>query len=174
MKVQELMTRDVATVQPHEGLDRAARSMHERDRGFVVVVDECSRVEGVLTDRDICMAALWSDRPLSSLRVARAMSSAVHSCRPDDSIAEAERRMGQHQVRRLPVVDREGCLQGVLSLDDVAREAVREQDLIAPPVSAAEAGKTLGQVSRPHLIEDAGDTRSSRTGCATSWPVSAR
>jgi len=67
------------------------------------------------------MAALQSDAPLSRLDVEPAMNPHVHTCRPDDSIAAVERIMGQHQVRRLPVVDEEGRLRGILSIDDIAR-----------------------------------------------------
>lgn len=154
MRVEELMTRKVATVRPADALNRAARLMQERDCGCVAVVGEDSSVVGVITDRDVCMAALRTDSPLSRLGVESVMSSRVFTCRPGDSIAEAERMMGQHQVRRLPVLDEEGHLEGILSLDDIAREAIGEQDLIAPPVSAEETGRTLGQIGRPHLIED--------------------
>lgn len=153
MKVEELMTRAVATVAPEDGLDRAARWMRELDCGCVPVVDRRSQsLVGIVTDRDACMTALRSDRPLSRLRVDEAMASWVFTCRPGDPIREAERLMGLHQVRRLPVVDGKGRLVGLLSLDDVAREARHECGLIAPTVSAEEVGTTLGQVGRPRLI----------------------
>ena len=82
------------------------------------------------------------------------MSAKAYSCRAHDSIGEAEQAMGLHQVRRLPAVDENGRLEGILSLDDIAREARSEQGLIAPPVSAEAVGRTLGQIDRPHLIED--------------------
>ena len=80
---------------------------------------------GMLTDRDICMAALNSGCSLDELEVSSAMSSEVFYCNPDTSIEAAERTMGLHQVRRLPVIDEEGHAQGLLSLDDIAREALR-------------------------------------------------
>jgi CBS-domain-containing membrane protein len=128
--------------------------MEEQECGCVAVADEDFRVVGVLTDRDVCMAALRTDSPLSRLEVGGAMSINVFSCRPDASIAEAEQMMGQHQVRRLPVVDDQGHLQGILSLDDIAREALREEYLIAAPVSAEAVGRTLGQIGRPRLVQD--------------------
>jgi len=154
MRVQDLMTREVATVLPADELGRAARLMEKRDCGCVAVLDDASKVAGALTDRDVCMAAMRTDSPLSRLNVGAAMSAPVCACRPDDSIAEAERQMGLHQVRRLLVVDADGRLAGILSLDDIAREACREEDLIAAPVSAEAVGITLGQIGRPHLIED--------------------
>lgn len=153
MRVRELMTRSVATVRPTDRLHHAARLMRGRGCGCLAVVDDESKVVGVLTDRDVCMAALDAGRPLSEIDVRSAMSPRVFHCRVDETIAEAERVMGLHQVRRLPVLDADGSLQGILSLDDIALEARRSQDLIVPPVSAASVGKTLGEIDRPHLIE---------------------
>jgi CBS domain-containing protein len=155
MNVNDLMARDVARVRPTDPLDQAAARMRARDCGCLPVIDEQSRVVAVLTDRDVCLAALREARPLSQIPVQAAMSAELHACRADDTIAEAERLMGLHQVRRLPVVDARGRLAGLLSLDDVAREACREEDLIAPPVSEEAVGRTLGQISRPKLVQKA-------------------
>ena len=154
MKVRDLMTHEVATVRPEHTLARAARLMQERDCGCVAVTDEASRVVGILTDRDVCLAALDRDRALSKIAVADAMTSEVVACSPDDDVPATEKRMGLHQVRRVPVVDARGDLVGILSLDDLARESCREADLIVPPVSEKGVGRTLGQISRPHLIEE--------------------
>ena len=153
MKVRELMTPEIATVRPEDGLDQAARSMEERDCGCVVVVDEESRLAGILTDRDVCLAALHTERTLSRIRVADVMTVEVFTCGPEQSVAEAEHLMGRHQVRRLPVVDERGSLLGILSLDDIALEACLEEDLIVPPVSTRAVGRTLGQISRTHLVK---------------------
>jgi len=152
MKVQDLMTRAVATARAPDSLARAVELMQERDCGCIAVVDEASKVVGILTDRDVCLAALRTGRPLSRVNVNDSMTTKVFTCAQDDLVADAERRMGQHQVRRLPVVDGVGRLHGILSLDDIAKEARREEGLIAPPVSAESVGRTLGQVGRPHLI----------------------
>lgn len=152
VRVRDLMTSTVATVRPADRLARAAERMRAHDCGCVAVVDEHAKVVGVLTDRDVCLAASSADLPLSRLTVEGAMTREVFTCGLDDSVAEAERRMGQHQVRRLPVVDEGGHLRGILSLDDLAKEACREEGLLVPPVSTGGVGRTLGQVSRPHLI----------------------
>ena len=153
MRVQDLMIREVATVRPNDDLGRAVRSMERHDCGCVVVVDDASRVAGILTDRDACLAALHTDRPLSRLETTDFMRKQVFTCAPDDSVDEAERRMGEHQVRRLPVVDAGGRLCGILSLDDIAEKAWREEDLILPAVSEKDVGRTLGQIGRPHVIQ---------------------
>ena len=154
MRVRELMTRKVATVRTAEVLSNAVRLMRERGCGCIAVLGEDDRLVGVLTDRDVCMAALVTDSPLSKLEVGGAMSASLFTCRPEDPIAEAEVTMGRHQVRRLPVVDEHGRLEGILSIDDIAREAFRQRDLLAPPVSGRETGRTLGEIVRPRLIRD--------------------
>ncbi|NOT29469.1 MAG: CBS domain-containing protein [Planctomycetes bacterium] len=154
MKVRELMVRRVATVSPEDRLDFAVKRMKERNCGCLAVVNDEYRALAVVTDRDICMAALESDAPLSRLAVRNAMSPTLVTCQVEDSIAEAERLMGLHQVRRLPVVDALGRLEGLLSLDDIAREARREKGLIVPPVSAEAVGRTMGEIGRPHLVSE--------------------
>jgi CBS domain-containing protein len=156
MRAAELMSRTVATVRTHDTLHHAVSLMRERDCGCVVVIDERSHAIAVLTDRDVSLAALRTGRALGGIEVGDAMSKKLHACRTDDTIAAVEDLMALHQVRRLPVVDAQGRLAGILALDDVAREAIREEDLIAPPVSAAAVGATLGRICRPHLIEEAG------------------
>jgi CBS-domain-containing membrane protein len=118
------------------------------------VVDHEHRAVAMLTDRDICMAACSSDSALSAIHVKDAMSRTLVTCRAEDPVAEAERSMGLHQVRRLPVVGRGGRLEGLLTLDDIAAEARREKGLIAPPVAAAAVGQTLGEIGRPRIIRE--------------------
>ena len=153
MRVDDLMTRDVATVRASDSLARAVELMQERDCGCVVVTGPGAVLEGIVTDRDASLAALRIDEPLSRIEVRESMTGDVLACAPDDTIDVVERTMGHHQVRRLPVVDRAGRLCGLLSLDDIAREARREKGLLAPPVSEEGVGRTLGQVSRPHLLQ---------------------
>lgn len=153
MQVAELMSRLVFTVQQHDSLAHAAAAMAARECGSAVVVDDDRRPLAMLTDRDICMAALHSDRPLSQLRVGAAMSLRLHTCGLHDTIAKAEDLMALYQVRRLPVVDRQGRIAGLLSLDDIARQARREVDLCVPEISAAAVGATLGRICRPQPRE---------------------
>jgi CBS domain-containing protein len=99
----------------------------------------------MITDRDACMAAYTQGLPLQSIPVSRAMSRQVFSCRPDQALEAAEKLMAEKQVRRLPVLDGEGHALGVLSLNDVAREAAsRPGDGLASDVA-----KTLGAICQP-------------------------
>ncbi len=158
MKVERLMNTDVGTCRPNDDGDCAAKIMWERDCGFVPVVDERSRVLGVVTDRDLCMAAYTQGKSLSELRVRSAMSQEVFSCRPDDDLSKAEAAMRKHQVRRLPVADEKGQLKGILSLSDITREAAREAK--AQPkkveVSYSEVAQTLADINIRRPVQGPG------------------
>jgi len=155
MKVENLMTTDVGACRPFDSVDRSAKIMWERDCGAVPVLDQEGRVIAMLTDRDICMAALTQGKALGEIRVSSAMSRKLWSCRPQDDVKEAEKAMRAHQVRRLPVVDAEGKLAGVLSIGDFARVAVSTKGGRAKtkPVAAADVGETLGAISSPSVLK---------------------
>lgn len=126
MKVGRLMTRVVKTCRPQDSLSIAAKLMWDNNCGSVAVVADTGLV-GVLTDRDICMAAYTQGRSLYDIQVSIAMSKKLFSCGPEDSLATAEKTMRSNRIRRLPVVDADRHLVGILSLDDIAREAAHER-----------------------------------------------
>jgi CBS-domain-containing membrane protein len=95
--------------------------MWERDTGFVPVVDHDGVPVGVLTDRDLCMAAYTQGRTLSVVYAEAVMSKPVQVCHSHDTVAEALGRMQAARVRRLPVVDEHEHIVGVIALGDVAR-----------------------------------------------------
>jgi CBS-domain-containing membrane protein len=125
MEVKKMMVRDVKTCRAHDSLNVAAQIMWDHACGCVPVVDEQRRPVGFLTDRDICMAAYIQGGSLQALRIETAMARNVIFCHADDEIADAARIMRENGVRRLPVVDKDGCLLGLLSLDDLACESQR-------------------------------------------------
>ena len=116
----------------HNTLNTAAQLMWEHDSGAIPVMGNDDRVIGIVTDRDICMAAYTQGRPLQAIPVQAAMAKQVFTCRPDDSVEDAEQLMGAKQIRRLPVLNDAGQLVGMLSLGDIAREfgASRKKNLI--------------------------------------------
>jgi CBS domain-containing protein len=122
-RVRDAMTRSVVTCRADDRLNRAAQLMWEADCGAVPIVDDDGRLIGMLTDRDICMAAYTRGLPLAELSVTSAMSTALHSCKPGDSLRSLMDAMAKHQVRRVPVVDEAGQLVGIVSLADIARLA---------------------------------------------------
>jgi CBS domain-containing protein len=126
MNVGQLMTRGVNTCQPQDSLYTAAKLMWDGNCGSVGVIGD-GGVIGMLTDRDICMAAYTQGRTLSEMQVSSAMSKKLFSCRPEDTLATAEEVMRTNRIRRLPVIDADGHLVGILSLDVIAREAARKR-----------------------------------------------
>lgn len=125
MKVAELMTRSVLAAHPQDSLARAAQMMWDHDCGALPVIDDSGRVLGMITDRDVCMAAYTQGRPLAEIPVEIAASRSAFVVSEEESIENAEAEMRRHQVRRLPVVDASGHLSGILSLGDLARHLHR-------------------------------------------------
>jgi CBS domain-containing protein len=151
MRVEQLMARPVQLCRPTDSLASAAQQMWDHDCGCLPVVSSNgeSRVVGVITDRDICMCALFQGRPLQELRVDQAMARQVHVCRPGDTLAEVEKIMREAQIRRLPVVDDQGALAGIISLADLAQEAAKEQRSSRPEITEIEIGDTLAAICEP-------------------------
>ena len=151
MKVEKLMHGDVGACHAKDTGSLAAKIMWERDCGCVPVLDESSRVVGMVTDRDLCMASYTQGKSLRDIPVRTAMSKELWSCRPDDDLSEAEQSMKERQVRRLPVIDARGHLKGILSLSDIAREAAREaRDRPKQiEVSYTDVAETLGAINVP-------------------------
>ena len=152
MKVEQLMTRDVQSCGPSDPLTAAAQIMWGRDCGCVPVVerdDGGARVVGMITDRDVCMAAYTQGRSLSDIKIGSAMARNVRSCRSTDSLRTAMKILEQNQVHRLPVLDHNDRLIGLLSLADVAREAAREHARGTKEVSDAQVAEVLEAISSP-------------------------
>lgn len=125
MEVKRMMRHRVRTCHPHDSLNDAAQIMWEDACGSVPVVDDQLNPVGLLTDRDICMAAYTQGAPLHAMRVENAMARRVVSCRPTQDIDDAARVMAQNGVRRLPVIGDDGRFIGLLTLDDLACESQR-------------------------------------------------
>jgi len=97
--------------------------MWDHDCGCVPVLNEQARVVGMITDRDICMAAFFQGAPISGIKVSTVMSRELFSSFADDDLSVAETIMREKKVRRLPVLNQEGRLVGLVSLSDIARHA---------------------------------------------------
>jgi CBS domain-containing protein len=123
MRVKEIMTSPVVTCTEASHLNDVARAMWDCDCGAVPIVDEGGRLCGILTDRDICMAAYTQGRPIQEIAVGSTMAKHVLVCHVDDSLDTAEQLMREGQVRRIPVIDNDGRPAGIVSLNDVTRAA---------------------------------------------------
>ncbi len=125
MRIKDVMSQPAVTCPVDATLEVPARLMWEFDCGMVPITGADGRLVGVITDRDICMAALTQGRALSDVPVTTAMAAPVVSCRAEDAIESAERLMRESQVHRVPVVDGDGRPVGVIATNDLARRAAR-------------------------------------------------
>ena len=118
-----------------------ARMMDDHHIGAIPILDESGRLEGIVTDRDLCLKVIsegWSpDTPIRRL-----MSEPVYSVRPDTTLTEIESLMSEHQIRRMPVVDDQNRLQGFISIGDLARHC-------STIGLEHELAEVLGKVSAP-------------------------
>ena len=119
MKVRDLMTRDVRVASPNDTLQSAAQLMEKNDFG-VLPVGENDRLVGMLSDRDITIRAVARGLAPDQCKVRDVMSSEVKYVFEDDSVDEVARTMSELQVRRLPVLNRDKRLVGIVSLGDLA------------------------------------------------------
>ena len=151
MRVAQLMSRHPVTCNVNGSVNEAARLMWEHDCGAVPVVDDDGNVVGIVTDRDICMAAYTQGEKLCAIPLASAMAKTVTCCRPEETIEAAEATMSRNQVRRLPVVNAESHIVGLLSISDLAREVSRPRAL----GDGSQRGfvATVSAISRPRSSE---------------------
>jgi CBS domain-containing protein len=155
MTIEPIMSRQVQHCRPDHTLDYAAARMWEHDCGCLPVCtadgDNEPRVIGMLTDRDVCMAALFQGRPLHELKVADAMSRDIRVSKLDDRPEDVELLMREQRIRRVPVTDDAGTLVGIVSLADFARAATRDTAAGGGADSGAErdVGHTLAAICEP-------------------------
>jgi len=151
MKIESIMTKDVSFCRPDSSLNEAAQIMWDRDCGCVPVTDAdgSGDLVGILTDRDVCIAGYTQGKSLIDIPVSSAMSSGVSTCKPDDTINDAEKEMRSEQVRRLPVVDEANHLLGIVSLADLTLEAERRRAAKKKGVTSTEIVKTLAAICEP-------------------------
>ena len=138
MKVSEIMTRDVAIIQPDDTLRVAAQKMRDRDIGFLPVCDG-SNLMGVLSDRDITIRAFADGMDINVMLGRDLMTTPPIYAFDDQDVTEAAKMMGENQIRRLVVLSRdEERLVGVISLGDLARNGITDI-----------SGEVLQKVSEP-------------------------
>jgi CBS domain-containing protein len=149
VRCRDIMTRDVTVATRETTLQEVARMMRDEDTGVIPVVEpgvttsdsptEVQRVParsrsngklvGLITDRDIVVRALAEGRDAREVLAEEIMTTDIHTAQPNDRVIEAIRKMGDKQVRRIPIVDREGQLRGIISMADVALETEDDREL---------------------------------------------
>jgi len=136
MKVKECMTRNVKIANPSQSIYQAAKLMIDCDSG-ALPVGENDRLVGMITDRDITLRAVAQNLPPDT-PVRDVMSREVLYCFDDEDVKSVADNMGQQKIRRLPVVDRQKRLVGIISLGDLARGA-----------DARTVGHAVSDISKP-------------------------
>ena len=151
MKVKDVMTLNVKACFMSDSLAAAARVMWEHDCGCVPVLNEHAQVVGMLTDRDVCMTVFFQGVSMTEIKVSTVMSRQLFVCAADDDLSAAEKTMCEKKVRRLPVLDQQARLVGLLSLSDIAMRADREyaQGAVTRTVTDAQVARLVAAVSRP-------------------------
>ena len=140
MQVKQVMTKDVQSCNPDTNLAAAAMTMWRYDCGVLPVVDGGGFVVGMITDRDICMAAAGDSRPASNIAVRQVLSPEIYGCMPEEDVGTALKTMREKRVRRLPVVNAEKLLCGILSIDDLVLRAL---ELKRPDLPLDDVMKTI-------------------------------
>ena len=142
MKVGDLMTKQVISVDPEETVEFAARTLAHYNLGILPVCHRDGKLCGLVTDRDLVTRCMASGRQPSQTRIREVMSTRLTAVTPDTGIAAAAELMGSQQVRRLPVVE-QGKLRGMLSLGDLSRnrENAEKAALVLQEISRNPAGK---------------------------------
>lgn len=135
MQISECMTRNVEVASPEDSIRDAARIMERIDAG-VLPVGQDERLVGMITDRDIAIRAVAKGRECDT-PVREAMSGEVLYCYADDDAEEVLENMGDQQLRRMPVVDRDKRLVGIVSIGDLAKRDERD------------TGETLREIAQP-------------------------
>lgn len=149
MKVAEVMTQDVQSCTPETNLAAAAIQMWNGDCGVLPVVDNDGRVIGIITDRDICIAAATNHQDIAGIKVGEVTTGEVQSCAPEMNVRDALKIFEHARVRRLPVLDTNNKLQGILSMNDIVLRTVG-RDQRSGDVSYAEVVNTFKAICTPH------------------------
>lgn len=142
MKVEQIMTKDPMCCTRDDFVHVAASIMKRYDTGIVAVTEKLgqpSRVVGVLTDRDLCLGVLAMDRDPKLLRIEEFMSTKLATCLLTDTPEKALEKMAHAKVRRLPVVNKDFELVGMLSLGDIVRLKAAPEDAIYKTLVAISA-----------------------------------
>ncbi len=121
MKVRDYMSNEVFSCTPSTSVYDAAKLMQENHVGCIPICDNENCMIGVVTDRDLVLRCIASDKNAKETPVSDIMTTNVWTCKPDDEMTNAQNKMGDEQIRRLPVVDNNGKVIGMLTIGDLVK-----------------------------------------------------
>lgn len=151
MKVRDVMSPNAKACTLTDNLSAAAGLMWENDCGILPVIAEGGNVVGLITDRDICMAANLKNQNLWNITVEDVISGDVYACEPEDNVRNALKTMQEHRVRRLPVIAGDGTLKGILSMNDVVLKAEELRDKKPSELSYSDVVKAYKSICEHRL-----------------------
>lgn len=140
------MTREAVFCAPQDNLAKAADLMFQRDCGIIPIVSEEKKVVGMLSDRDICIASSLRNLNPADIKAEEFTGKKIVSCRADEKIEEALKKMKKNQVKRLPVTSQDGSLIGIISIADILLATDNHKSLRKKVFS------TLKSISKPRPI----------------------
>ena len=146
MKVYEVMNENVKFCRQETDLAEASAMMWDNDCGVLPVVVNGGKTIGVITDRDIAIALGTRNRPAAEIRVKEVISGKLFATSPDEDIHTALKLMRKEKVHRLPVINAQGNLEGILSLNDVVLQAVHQNGKRTPELNYEDVVSTLKAV----------------------------
>ena len=152
MRVSEVMITNVRSCTPQTDLETVAMEMWNGDCGSIPVMNDSGMPIGMITDRDIAMAGALQHKALRDITTSEVINGRdVQCCNSEDAIDAALQAIAAGHVRRLPVIDDNGCLQGILSVDDVVAYSERgKRGEGKPDLSFDDAMTTLKAVCKHH------------------------
>jgi CBS domain-containing protein len=143
MLVKEVISKNIFFCTPSDTAQTAAKTMEANEVGALPVVSDSvnRKLEGIVTDRDLCCGVVATAKLAEAAKITDLMTRNPITCEPENTLEDCEELMQKHQIRRLPVIDKEGRCIGVVAQADIA--------LHAP---AAKAGRTLAEISKPAKV----------------------
>jgi len=139
LRCRDIMTRNVTTCSLSTNIQKIAQLMRFEDIGAIPVLNEEGRLEGIVTDRDIVIGGLTKDKADLELKAEDCMSTDLYVAQQNYRLVDVIREMGDHQIRRVPVVDSRNRLVGIISMADVATQTRKDKEL----------GDALEEISKP-------------------------
>ena len=139
MKVRDIMTADPICCVLTDTAQRVAQMLRDNNIGCAPIVEDqqSRKLVGIITDRDLCCSVIADGLDPKTTTVVNLMTSQPVSCRDGDNLEKCERAMQEHKIRRMPVVDGEGCCIGIVSQADLALRCKPE-----------EVSKTIAEISK--------------------------
>lgn len=147
LRCRDIMTRDVTTCLRDTPITQVARIMRDEDVGAIPVIGNEGKLDGIITDRDIIVSGLTSSKNDAELRAEDCMSTDLYTANQNERLVEVIKEMGDHKIRRIPVVDNRDRLVGIISMADIAVETNKDRELTAALKDVSQPSSWLNRLT---------------------------